>query len=346
MTDRRLICNLWHIKQTNGLYYYALDYVRAIGAPNVVYVRATLFEAARDALKGHDVRCASAAAMFRVLSVALLQRRYIFTPTPHPLPLHRHQIVVVHDDYPFLGKSGRIKRLLFRVGLQSSDCEIGHINRTTSLDSLQRVPIRTTRLRYMPNSAPDSNVAAALRAQRAATFAGGRAALEPLRVALFGSDSPKKRYEALFSASRALRRRPVQFEVYGHATKYLRDLQATFPDMDIRLASSSEIDVSTFLKSIHAVVSVAEHEGFGRLIALALAAGIPCFLLKSPVFTEFYGRSTPLHADIAELVHALDRCESGDASQRGFEEQADIADAFDTASRHLHALARMGTRTS
>ena len=35
MTDRRLICNLWHIKQTNGLYYYALDYVRAIGAPNV-----------------------------------------------------------------------------------------------------------------------------------------------------------------------------------------------------------------------------------------------------------------------------------------------------------------------
>lgn len=331
-----MICNLWHIKQTNGLYYYALDYVRAIGLPTAVYVRPALLDATRAALPGHHVRATGTGGIFRTLCLALLRSEQVFTPTSHPMPLHRHQLVIVHDDFPFLGRGGRLKRLLFHAGLQSSGCEVGHINHTTSLDALYGIPIRPPRLRYMPNSAPDTAVANALRAARALPRPPrtGR-----LRIALFGSDSPKKRYESLFDAIRKRRPDLYQFEVYGHANDYFHGLQRQFPDLDIRLAASAEIDLSTFLGSIDAVVSVASHEGFGRLIALALATGIPSFLLYSPVFAEFFSRSTPLYADIDTLVHALDRFEPAQASPTGFSEQTDLEQAFQTASRHLRTLA-------
>lgn len=345
MKGRPLICNLWHIKQTNGLFYYALDYVRAIEPPTVVYVRAALFEPASAALKGHDVRCASAKEIVRILVQALLCGRYVFTPTSHPVPFHRHQLVVIHDDYPFLGKAGRLKRLMFRFGLQSAHCEVGHINHSTALDALSDCCIKSTRLRYMPNKAPDDQIVANLRAARAAITEANRLPARPLRIALFGSDSPKKRYEELFRASRSLKRCPVQFEVYGHSTEYFLAVRSQFPDLRIVLVPSSEVDIQTFLQTIDAVVSVAEHEGFGRPIAIALAAGLRCFLLESKVFSEFFSRSTTLYRSIAELVEALDTFSPSGILSLGFQEQADITQSFELASRYLNLVAAMESRS-
>lgn len=330
-----MICNLWHIKQTNGLYYYALDYVRAVGVPSVVYVRPALLDAAQAALPGHTVVATGSAGIMRMLGLALLSNEQVFTPTSHPLPLHRRQLVIVHDDYPFLGRSGRLKWLMFWVGLYSSGCDVGHINHTTSLDALRGIAIRPSRLRYMPNSAPNPSVSAALRASRIQQHAphSGR-----LRIALFGSDSPKKRYASLFDAVRQHRPERYRFNVFGHANDYLRDLQCQYPELDIRLASSSEIELSAFLSSIDAVVSVASHEGFGRPIALALAAGIPAFLLYSPVFAEFFARSTPLHADIVALAKALDAFDPARAVPGIFAEQEELARAFNDATCHLRTL--------
>ena len=160
-----------------------------------------------------------------------------------------------------------------------------------------------------------------------------------MRIALFGTDSDKKRYAALFSASKSTQHKHFRFEIYGHDNNYYKSLKLQFPDLNIILVKSSEVEVSTFLQTIDAVVSVAEHEGFGRLIALSLSAGIKCFLLESPVFEEFFSRSTQLHKNIPELVESLRRCKPSDGTSGCFEEQLEISRSFQTAREHLLGLA-------
>jgi hypothetical protein len=97
------------------------------------------------------------------------------------------------------------------------------------------------------------------------------------------------------------------FALYGHPTPYYRGLQAAYPQLRLELVTSAKTAMDAFLVDAHGVVSVATHEGFGRPVALALAAGLPCLLLRSPVFEEFFGSSTALHNSVELLVGEMSR---------------------------------------
>jgi hypothetical protein len=297
-----MLCNLWHIKQTNGLYYYSLDYLRAVKPRMPVLVRPALLEGARRALPGHDVQAVSALGLMTRLLGAALSGRWVFTPTSHPFPLLRRQVIVIHDNYPFVGPRGDLKRRLFLALLAMSRCQVGHINHSSALSAVPDDLVPADRYWYVPNLGPHDAEIEALRQRRQAREPSS----DPVRVALFGTDSRKKRYEMLFEAVRqaGVGNRLV-FVAFGHATQYYQELKATFPDLSIELTLSSESAMEEFLGDARCVVSVAEHEGFGRPVALALAAGIPCFLLQSPVFEEFFGQSTVLYPSVDALVAAL-----------------------------------------
>lgn len=341
-----MLCNLWHIKQTNGLFYYALDYVRAVDGPTLVLVRPALQDATRRELPHHDVRAVSTSGILGHLLRAMILRRWVFTPTSHPFPLHNRQLIVVHDGYPFLGRKGRLKRRLFRVSLWSSCCQVGHINHSTSLHAVPTDIVSRERLWYMPNQGPEERVVQELRLARERTILGGAPSLtdaKRMRIALFGSDSRKKRYEDLFAqCERAGGDSRLSLLIYGHPTDYYRELCERFPSLDIKLVPSSEVRMENFLCDIDGVASVAEHEGFGRPIALALAAGIPCFLLASPVFAEFFGRSTRLYASTEELVQALLNHSHGSTLTQRFEELPQIRTSFRSAAQRLAAVASRG----
>lgn len=343
-----MLCNLWHIKQTNGLYYYALDYLRAIEPRVPVLVRPTLLEATRRALPKHDVLAVGAGGLVARLIGAALRGRWVYTPTSHPFPLLSRQLIVIHDDYPFLGSFGALKRKVFHTLLAMSRCHVGHINHSTAMRAIPDL-VPDLRRWYVPNLGPLDQDIDALKRLRLAWPAAGRGDDEKLRVGLFGTDSRKKRYEVLFDAVRSagLSDR-LYFAVYGHQTPYLDELTAAFPDLSIALVQSSTTPMDAFLVEADCVVSVAEHEGFGRPVALALAAGLPCFLLRSPVFQEFFGSSVPLYASVEALVSAL--AAAGQAPSMpgasdlaiSFVELPRIRAAFDEAAAQLSCIAAQG----
>ena len=346
-----MICNLWHIKQTNGLYYYALDYLRAIKPSVPVLVRPALLEATRWALPSHEVRAVGACRLVARLIEAALRGRWVFTPTSHPFPLLKRQLIVIHDDYPFLGQRGALKKKVFLTLLAMSKCHVGHINHSTALRAIPDL-VPGSRRWYTPNLGPLDQDINALRSLRLAWFAAGGGNDEKLRVALFGTDSRKKRYELLFEAVRSAGiAERISFAVYGHPTPYLNELTAAFPELYIALAHSSTTPMDTFLAEADSVVSVAEHEGFGRPVALALTAGIQCFLLRSPVFEEFFASSISLHASVEALVRALATFERSRTKPRApdlgisFVELPRIRVAFNEAADQLSRIAAKGVPT-
>jgi len=301
-----MLCNLWHIKQTNGLFYYALDYLRALDPRVPVLVRPALLEATRRELPDHDVRAVGAGGLFVGLIGAALHGQWVFTPTSHPFPFLRRQLIVIHDDYPFLGPRGNLKRKVFHTLLAISGCHVGHINHSTALRAIPDDLVPGSRRWYVPNLGPRDQDIDAVRRLKLAALAASGGYDGRLLVALFGTDSRKKRYEVLFEAvRRAGIADRLSFAAYGHQTPYLDELMAAFPDISIALVHSSTTPMDAFLAAADGVVSVAEHEGFGRPVALALAAGLPCFLLKSPVFEEFFGRSVSLYTSVDALVSGL-----------------------------------------
>ena len=319
-----MICNLWHVKRTNGLFYYAICYIEAVKRPITVYVRTDLFKPARAAIdKRHDVRPATPGEMARVVFAAFLRK------------------VVVHDDFPFLGKYGLLRRTLFCLGAHSSVCHVGHINKSTALQVLDVCKLASPKFQYMPNEPPNLSIANDLRARRDTEehLTPGEI-FRPLTIALFGSDSPKKHYEELFRALRSIGyNRQLSFLVYGHPTIYFASIQAMFPDFQITLVSSSSTTLEQFLNTVDLVVSVAEHEGFGRPIALALAAGIPCFLLTCTVFSEFFGKSATLFATLPNIVNAINTFPRNDLHLPVFYEYADLSASFENATKFPNMLA-------
>ncbi|MBN9546614.1 MAG: glycosyltransferase [Alphaproteobacteria bacterium] len=329
-----VIVNLFNLKNTNGMYYYALDYIRRNEAAiEKILVRPNLAEDARRQFPELTVVECGLASFVASILVARARGGFLYTPTPHPVPFISRQLIVVHDAYPFFGMLGGLKKFLLRVSLETSKCLVGYINQSDASDFVRSIGVREARLVFAPNYFPPTlNL---LHKSRDAS-------LSRLRVGLFGTDSPKKNYEALFEEVIASGRADfMEFWIYGHMTAYFSGLRSRFGTIHCELVESDRFALAEFLGSVDVVVSVALNEGFGRPIAAALVSGVPCFLIETRVFREFFGGAAEFEASVSDIVTQLAAHKMGsEIRQIRLEVPTAVAEAQNRIERLLHEAGR------
>lgn len=304
-----IVVNLWFIKHSNGLFHYGLDYADALSARVAeIWVRdKALAELAARRLPLVPVRILTMASMIREAVASAWTGRAIFTASSHPIPFIPRQTIVVHDSFPFQGRAGRLKRLLLRIGIASSRAHGGYINHADARHFLEACGVDARRLHYLPNRVDNE------------TSVRGDAAIVDVRVVvgLFGTDSPKKNYDALFAAAGATEPLvAVEWRIYGHENEYTHRLRRDYPGCLVKVVGSDQCAMDRFIDAIDVAISVAEGEGFARPIARSLMRGIPTMLLDTPVFREFYAGSAQLFPNIPALVKTLAAWRAGDRLDR------------------------------
>lgn len=330
--DIVLIVNLFNIKNTNGLFYYGVDFAKeAVGNVRRVLVRPQLKTATEKAFPNAQViSCGFDRFVWEIMQ-AWLRGWFIYTPSSHPLPFIRRQMVVLHDTYPFMGRAGKIKEALFVLAAKTSRCLLAYINHADGLAFYRQQGFAAQRLVFAPNRFPGPCAAYGEKRNQAESR---------LIVGLVGTDSPKKNYAQLFAALRECHGlQAVLFLIYGHETAYLAGVRDEFPDAGIDLVKSDAVTMPDFLASIDVLVSAAKNEGFGRPIASALQSGIPCFLLDNPVFREFFDGGANFYPELSGLVDALlDARASGALHAIEFQPPTPVVDAFSQATQKLRSL--------
>ncbi|WP_294196937.1 hypothetical protein [uncultured Sphingomonas sp.] len=298
-----MIVNITYLNASNGMFWYAIDKMKTINTnPTTVLVSPRLAPLVRRELPHFQVReISKVKAAYFIIFKKLLQRssERVVAFTSHPLPFVRDQTIAFHDDYPFIGQIGRVKRALFILAAWTSGCRVGIVNRSLAIPFLTACGIGVDRI-FFDSAFP----AVDLREATPRSPIPGT----PLRIGLVGTDSRKKNYHELFSATVALEHeREVRFELYGTDNEYVRELRADFPTINLTVVSSDDIGPIAFFDKIDYLVSVARAEGYGRPMGLAAALGVPLFLLRSPVFLEFFGEHAIFFDDgVALLRHIVD----------------------------------------
>lgn len=226
------------------------------------------------------ILCNHFTIVYHIINAAI-KKDLIFTPTPHPIPFISRQIIIFHDSFPFSQIFiGFIKKILLKISLFTSNCKIGYINQTVALIFLKNLRIPQKRLIFSPNKIPVDSII-----KMNAKGYDSR----PLIVGLFGTDSIKKNYDYLFET--VINNRlweEFSFLIYGHETPYYSSLICKYTNLRITLCESDQVEIYNFLSRINVVVSVSRYEGFGRPISVALLNAIPCYLIDTPVFKEFF----------------------------------------------------------
>ena len=299
------VINLAHINASNGMFWYASDRTRFIdpAVPATLLVQAHLAPIARRAFPTvQNIQVTT-----RLGCIAAILRQYrtfgkstkIVHFTPHPLPFLRGQTIAFYDDYPFKGFSGALKRALFKIATWSSGCRIGIINRSLSLPFLQRCGVRRDRIFY-ESALPEVDVGT--------TLARSPTPHDIARIGLVGTDSSKKNYDQLFQAVASLEAHDAFcFRLYGADNDYTRLIKRQFQNLRIEIVNSDECDMPHFFESIDYLMSVSVAEGYGRPMGLAVQLGVPLFLLKSPVFLEFFGKDATFFESPEEMVRFIMR---------------------------------------
>ncbi|WP_198120656.1 glycosyltransferase [Massilia rhizosphaerae] len=330
-----VIVNFYNLKNTNGLYYYALDYIKNNqNAILKVLVRPHVASNLRTQFPDLCVvECNFIRFVIEVVQGCVRGDDLLYTPTPHPLPFISTQFIVLHDPYPFFGNLGKLKKFLLRLSLSTSRCLVGHINRSDAKDFLIDLGVSDERQFFAPNIFP---------AMLGKRHSKRDVYLPRLRIGLVGTDSPKKNYEGLFAATlKAGHGDLFEFRIYGHKTSYLAGLGTEFGTIRQELVESDQSTLEGFLDSVDVVVSVATNEGFGRPLAAALTAGVPCFLLESRVFREFFDGAAHFRKTIDEIVSLLAAMQKGQIlEQVNFEVPLAVVDAQRNIERTVFGASR------
>lgn len=295
------IINLSHLNASNGMFWYAIDKIRTLGTePVVVLVGAHLAALVHKELPDATVRTMTKRdAALWIIRRKLWRRTKdrIVTFTSHPLPFVPDQTIAFYDDYPFAGSNGRLKRALFTLAARTSGCRIGIINRSLAIPFLKACGIGEERI-FFDSAFP----AVDLRDAPVRSPVPGT----PLRIGLVGTDSRKKNYAAIFSATIAQNReRDLHFLLYGLDNAYVQELRDQFGTIDLTVVSSDETRPVAFFDGVDYLVSAATAEGYGRPMGLAAALGVPLFLLRSPVFLEFFGEHARFFDDTYEMIRYI-----------------------------------------
>jgi len=289
-----IIANLYNIKATNGLFYYAADYLLDNKKKiKKVLVRREMFESARVIFPDLDVLECSLYRMMKEAFLGAISGDFLYTPTSHPLPFISRQLIVLHDTYPFNGTKGKLKKFLFQVSLATSNCKAAYINRTDGLRFLRKIGVQNDRLVFAPNKYPNLSFLSDFPRRSLGT---------KLTVGLVGTDSAKKNYDKLFNAVLNANASNLQFLMYGHQSPYFLKIREDFPSISIDLISSDSVKLESFLCTIDLLVSVADQEGFGRPIASALLMGVPTILKDCGVFREFFDSGAKFCVSVEDVT--------------------------------------------
>lgn len=332
-----IVANFFHIKSTNGLFFYGLDYLKEnIDLVRIVLVRPDIEQRVREALPTSKViSCSVARYLLEVLRASLLGD-LLYTPTSHPLPLIDRQWIVLHDAYPFeVGPKSKLKRFLLKWSLAMSRCRVAYINRSEALPFVASLGVDAERMVFAPNRFPEapSHVSSVSSPNGVTT------------VGLFGTDSAKKNYVRLFSVVRTTELASrLAFRVYGHDTAYFRDIQGQFPDIQIELVRSDDVSIDEFICRVDVLASASEQEGFGRPFASALLAGLPVELIDRPVFREFFTGGARFHSDIDSLVQSLPRLFGTHMSKISFTAPVEVVESYASVNTEIRRLGSITLR--
>jgi hypothetical protein len=108
----------------------------------------------------------------------------------------------------------------------------------------------------------------------------------------------------------------------------------------LELVESDRCSLTRFLTDVQIIVSVADHEGFGRPIAAALLANVPCLLVQRPVFVEFFQGGAQFRADIAGVVDCMLELAAAPAIPPfSYSPPVTVVDGYRTAVAYLQAQA-------
>jgi hypothetical protein len=314
-----MIVNISYLNASNGMFWYAIDKIKTLGdAPVTVLVNAQLAPIVRKEVPHATVHELSKRdAALRILRQKLLQRspERIIAFTSHPLPFVRNQTIAFHDDYPFMGWVGQIKRALFALSAWTSGCRVGIVNRSLAIPFLTACGIGKDRI-FFDSAFPAVDLCKAT--PRSPTLG------TPLRIGLVGTDSRKKNYNEIFAAIvDAGRQQEACFILYGSDNDYVGELRDAFPSIKLVVVSSDDIGPVAFFDKIDYLVSAARSEGYGRPMGLAAALGVPLFLLRSPVFLEFFGEHATFFDHVPDMMrHIIDTRPPAVSSTRSVQETA------------------------
>jgi hypothetical protein len=332
-----IVVNFFHIKRTNGLFFYGLDYAREnLDLIRCVIVRPELEHRAKAELPGVQVVICSKVLYLLEILRAYLRKDLLYTPTSHPIPLVNLQWIVLHDAYPFkVGTKAKLKSFLLNFSLSISRCRVGYINRSEALPFVVSLGVVTERLVFAPNRFPKPVLPSKLVPSSAGITT----------VGLLGTDSEKKNYACFFKTVRlaGLASR-LAFRVYGHDTAYFREVQLNFPDIKIELVASDNESIDNFMSGVDVLTSASEHEGFGRPFASALLAGMSVELLDRPVFREFFNGGARFHSNLVVLVQSLARSGHCSPSTVCFSAPLEVVGAYAKANEEIRRLGSISHR--
>ena len=294
-----VIVNMWHIKNTNGLFFYSLDYINSLEKTHKIILRKGFPEnKAIDRLKEkHNITNLNLLQYIMFYFKSFFSNIFIFTPSSHPLPFLKKQLIIVHDMYPFTGNKGWVKTLLFKTSVKLAKCNVGYINSSSVKKDLIELSIPEDKLLFCPNKFPiKSEPSIALLPVDSSA----------LKIGLVGTDSDKKNYHELFTqVHRHKLEKKIKFLIYGHNTDYYKKLRSSFQDLDISLIRSDNCQLECFFTKVNALISICTTEGFGRPIATALVNNLPTYLIRCDVFEEFFEGGAYFYQNIDDLLSGV-----------------------------------------
>ena len=295
-----ILINLFFMNSITGMSYYSLDYLECLKKENFSFTLITSNKIVSNFFKekfpDSEIFCTNNFLKFTIFLIKfrfLYKKFFIYTPTSHPIPLIKNQIVILHDIYVFKdGIKGKIKEFLFKISLYSSSSKVGFINRSISGKFLEKINCESI---FLPNLYKNiKNVSEIIYLNK----------INKLKIALTGTSCLKKNHQNILQNEIALNKK-LFFYLYGDNTKYSEYLIKKFSYLNLGFIDSNYLNIRDFLKEIDILIVQNKYEGFCRPILIALTMGKLVIAPKAEIYNEFYKDCIINYGTKDELINIL-----------------------------------------
>ena len=278
-----ILINLFFMNSITGMSYYALDYLESLKKQNFSFTLITSNKIVSNFFKekfpDSQILCTNNILKFTIFLIKfrfLYKKFFIYTPTSHPIPFIKNQIVILHDIYVFReGLKGKIKEILFKISLYSSSSKVGFINRSISGKFLERIKCESV---FLPNLYKNIRKISEIKTPNKKN---------KLRIALTGTSCLKKNHQNILQTEIALNKK-LFFYLYGDNTKYSEYLIQKFSFLNLSFVNSNFLNIWDYFDEIDILIVQNKYEGFCRPILIALILGKLVVAPKAEVYNEFY----------------------------------------------------------